>query len=191
MYFKLNILDNNLSPKQWSHQDTPVGIQCSYLKSVQTPQPTCVMALAAGWEPASARALFNWAGNGCFPNQSFEKSRNTYFVNRIYGFIPPRRRSQSKWTKFNSIRKAQLWSPFSKGNWGCWWNKLAPGNTGTFLSLKKYFALWDFKYSTQFRRCLFQELFVSSPVLWVPSFFFMLHVFCWPSILFWNCPLPH
>lgn len=106
-----------------------------------------------------------------FSQPKFWKSRNTYFVNRIYGFIPPRRRSQSKWTKFNSIRKAQLWSPFSKGNWGCWWNKLAPGNTGTFLSLKKYFALWDFKYNIQLRRCLFQELFVSSPCS-LGSFFF-------------------
>lgn len=75
IYFKLNLgwetKHNNLSQKQLSHQDTPVGIQCSYLKSVQTPQPTCRMALAAGWEPAVARILFNRTGNGCFPNQSF------------------------------------------------------------------------------------------------------------------------
>lgn len=75
MYFKLNprleAAHNNLSQKQLSHQDTPIGIQHSYLKSVQTPQPTCIMALAEGWEPASAKTLFNLAGNGCFLNQSF------------------------------------------------------------------------------------------------------------------------
>ena len=109
-----------------------------------------------------------------FSQPKFWKSRNTYFVNRIYGFIPPRRRSQSKCTKFDSIRKAQLWSPFSKGNWGCWWNKLAPGNTGTFLSLKKY-LLSETSSTTFSSGVAFSRSSLSPPpVLWVTSSFFLL-----------------
>lgn len=113
-----------------------------------------------------------------FSQPKFWKSRNTYFVNRIYGFIPPRRRSQSKWTKFNSIRKAQLWSLFSKGNWGCWWNKLAPGNTGTFLSLKKY-LLSETSSTTFSSGVAFSRSSLSPPpVLWVTSSFFLLFLCC-------------
>lgn len=39
---------SNLSPKQLPRQDTAIGTQRCYLKSVQTPQPTRIMALAAG-----------------------------------------------------------------------------------------------------------------------------------------------
>lgn len=60
-----------------------------------------------------------------FSEPKFWKLRNTYFVNRIYGFIRTRR-SKSKCTKFNYIyKKITFWSPFSSWNWGCLWNKLA------------------------------------------------------------------
>lgn len=160
MYFKLNpgweAEHNNLSQKQLSHQDTPVGIQRSYLKSVQTPQPTCRMALAAGWEPASARTLFNRTGNGCFPNQSFG-SRETPLL--WTGFMFHLYENKSKWTKFNFILKnhsseAQLeLRVFVKqvglrgnllGTWGFSW-----ACKNMLISVD----LWDFKYKIPWKDC--------------------------------------
>lgn len=129
MYFKLNprleAAHNNLSQKQLSHQDTPIGIQHSYLKSVQTPQPTCIMALAEGWEPASAKTLFNLAGNGCFLNQSF----GSWEIPILWtGFMVLFVQEEVKANVQNLIiyiKKITFWSPFSSWNWGCLWNKLA------------------------------------------------------------------
>lgn len=130
MYFKPNVLDQKphtiTCPKSNYHIRThPSGTQHSYFKSVQTPQPMCLMALTGGWDLASVRALFNWAGNGCLPNQSLASQEIPILWT---GFMVSFQRGEevkAKWTKFKSIKKSQLWSPFSSGNWECLWNSLA------------------------------------------------------------------
>lgn len=74
----LEVMYNNLSPKQLSHQDTLMThTQCVYWKSFQTLQPMCIMSLAEGEEPASGRTLFTWAGNGYFLKHSSENHKCT------------------------------------------------------------------------------------------------------------------
>lgn len=81
------------------------------------------MALAEGWEPAFARTLFNGAGNGCFPNQSFESREiPILWTGFMVSFLWDREEKENgqKLIPWRSHR-----GPFSNGNWGCLWNKLA------------------------------------------------------------------
>lgn len=79
-----------------------------------------------------------------FSLPKFSKSRNTYFVNRIYGFLPMRRRHERKWAKINLREKSQLWSPFPVGIedvYGVYWLESWFQNPGTSLGIETYFDL--------------------------------------------------
>lgn len=132
------------------------------------------MALAEGWEPASARILFNGAGNGCFPNQTF-KSREIpiWWTGFMVSF--PWEDEEGKENGQNVIpwRHHSPGAHFLMGTevvCGAGWEVICSKHK-VFLPVQKYFDLWDFEYKIQFRHCPSQDVFAStsSSALWVRS----------------------